>query len=200
MAGALRIGLALAFAALALPAAATDLKRAQEIVEGRCFLCHGVEGESASPLFPRLAGQNAAYIARQLADYANGRRKSSTMQPMVEGLSEADFLALGHWYESRPTHTHPVEDAALAEQGRRVYELGNAATEVPACASCHGAQAHGSATLPRLAGQHVPYIERQLRLFRQRERSNDGAVMHAVASRLSEGEARAVASYLGGLR
>jgi len=180
-------------------ATAAELQRAQAIVEGRCFICHGVEGESSSPVFPRLAGQHAAYIARQLADYASGRRSSSAMQPMVEGLGPADFEALGRWFESRSVRPHPVADPELAQVGRFIYLRGNADSGVPACASCHGPAAQGSATLPRLAGQHAQYTERQLRQFGQRARSNDQAVMHAVASRLTELEAKAVASYLSGL-
>ena len=71
---------------------------------------------------------------------------------------------------------------------------------MPACASCHGDAGQGSATLPRLAGQHARYTERQLKLFDKRERTNDNAVMHAVASRLTELELKAVASYVSGLK
>jgi cytochrome c553 len=196
----------LVFAALAAfvagrPAAAADLKRAQEIVEGKCFICHGAEGESSSPIFPRLAGQNAAYLSRQLADYASGKRKSPAMQPMVEGLTKVDFDALGAWFEKREVHLlHPVEDAELAQVGRFIYSRGNSFSGVPACASCHGPTAQGSATLPRLAGQHAAYTERQLKLFNQRERTNDNAVMHSIASKLTELETKAVASYLSGLK
>jgi cytochrome c553 len=195
----------LAFAALAAvvagrPAAAADLKRAQEIVEGKCFICHGAEGESSSPIFPRLAGQNAAYLSRQLADYASGKRKSPAMQPMVVGLTKADFDALGVWFEKREVHLHPVEDAELAQMGRFIYNRGNPFSGVPSCASCHGPTAQGSATLPRLAGQHAAYTERQLKLFNQRERTNDNTVMHSIASKLTELETKAVASYLSGLK
>ena len=83
---------------LQLPAtgmAAPDLARGEEIVQGKCFICHGAAGESSSPVFPRLAGQNAGYVARQLSDYRTGKRKSTTMQPMVEDLTPDDFQALG---------------------------------------------------------------------------------------------------------
>jgi cytochrome c553 len=182
------------------PAAAADLKRAQEIVEGKCFICHGIDGESSSPIFPRLAGQHAQYVARQLADYASGKRKSTQMQPMVEGLTASDFLALGQFYESRPVHQHAIEDTDLALVGRFVYARGNPYSGVPACASCHGANGQGTPTLPRLAGQHAAYTERQLKLFNQRERTNDNAVMHNIANKLTELEAKAVASYLSGLK
>ena len=179
-------------------AQAADDARADEIVQGKCFLCHGAAGESSSPVFPRLAGQNAAYVARQLADYKSGRRRSSTMQPMVEDLSAADMQALGDWFSSRPTQVHPVADADLAGVGKFVYFRGNPYSGVAACATCHGADGHGSATLPRLAGQHAQYTENQIKLFDKRERTNDNAVMHGIASKLSELEIKAVAAYLSG--
>jgi cytochrome c553 len=200
-AGSLALGLALA--GLAMPWAArasTELARAQEIVEGKCFICHGADGESSSPVFPRLAGQNARYVARQLADYASGKRRSTAMQPMVEGLSPADFMALGRWFESRPTSAHPVDDVELAQMGRFIFHRGNPYSGVAACASCHGATAQGSEALPRLAGQHAQYTENQLKAFNRRERTNDNAVMHTIASRLTELETKAVASYISGLR
>ena len=103
-------------------AAAADDDRALQIVQGKCFVCHGADGESSSPLFPRLAGQHAAYIARQLADYRSGRRKSDTMRPMVDDLSPADFAALGRYFESRPPQAHEVPDQALAQVGRFIFE------------------------------------------------------------------------------
>lgn len=180
--------------------AAADLKRAEEIVQGKCFICHGMDGESSSPIFPRLAGQHAAYTERQLADYKSGRRVSTTMRPMVDDLSPADFKALGAWFESRTPLAHEVKDAELAQMGRFLYARGNPTTGVAACASCHGPLGHGSATLPRLAGQHAQYTERQLKAFNQRERTNDNAVMHAIASKLTELEAKAVAEYISGLK
>jgi cytochrome c553 len=179
---------------------AADAARAEEIVSGKCFICHGAAGESSSPVFPRLAGQNAGYVERQLADYKSGRRRSSTMQPMVEDLAPADMKALGEWFASRPTQGHAVEDADLAGVGRFVYFRGNPWAGVAACATCHGPDAHGSATLPRLAGQHALYTENQIKAFNKRERTNDNAVMHAIAAKLSELEMKAVAAYLSGLK
>jgi len=192
--------LAVAWAAAQMPTFAADLSRAEDIVRSQCFICHGEQGESSSPAFPRLAGQNAAYVSRQLADYKSGRRKSSAMQPMVEPLTPEDFPLLGAYFEQQPTFAHPVDDPELAQVGRYIYLRGNADSGVPACASCHGESGQGSATLPRLAGQHASYTERQLKQFGQRERTNDNAVMHAVASRLTALETRAVASYVSGLK
>jgi cytochrome c553 len=185
--------------ASAQPSAA-EAARAQEIVGGKCFICHGADGESSSPLFPRLAGQHAAYVARQLADYKSGRRKSSAMQPMVVDLSAADLKALGAYFESRPVHAHEVQDTELAQVGRFIYHRGNPYSGVAACAGCHGAAGHGTETLPRLSGQHAAYTENQLKQFGKRERTNDNAVMQAVAGKLTELEIKAVAAYISGLK
>jgi cytochrome c553 len=191
----------LALIAAALPAAhAADLTRAVEIVEGKCFICHGLEGESSSPVFPRLAGQHAAYVARQLADYKSGKRKNDTMQSMVGDLSADDFRLLGMYFESKPTRRHEVADPELAQMGRFVYNRGNPYSGVAACADCHGAAGHGTDKLPRLGGQHAQYVEAQLKQFVKRERTNDNAVMHTIASKLTELELKAVAAYVSGLQ
>lgn len=187
---------------LIVTAAGADplVARGEEIVQGKCFICHGAAGESSSPVFPRLAGQNASYVARQLADYKSGRRKSSTMQPMVEDLGADDFKALGAYFATRPTLVHGVDDGELAQVGKFVFHRGNPYSGVAACATCHGFNGHGTEALPRLAGQHAQYVENQLKQFGKRERTNDNAVMHGIASRLSELEMKAVAAYLSGLQ
>lgn len=178
---------------------ANDQARVDEIVQGKCFICHGADGESSSPVFPRLAGQHARYIERQLADYKSGKRKSSAMQPMVEDLTAADFKLLGAFYESRKPQPHAVADPELAQVGRFVFMRGNPFSGVAACSTCHGPTGGGTETLPRLAGQHAQYTENQLKAFNKRERTNDNAVMQAIASKLSELELKAVSSYISGL-
>ncbi len=190
-----------AIAPLASHAAEAALvARGEELVQAKCFICHGANGESSSPVFPRLAGQHAGYLARQLADYQSGRRKSSTMQPMVEDLKPEDFKALGAYFETQPVQAHPVADTELAQVGRFIFLRGNPYSGVAACAGCHGPQGGGTATLPRLAGQHAQYTENQLKAFDKRERTNDNAVMHGIATKLSELETKAVAAYISGLR
>lgn len=180
--------------------AAPDPARGEEIVQSKCFICHGASGESSSPVFPRLAGQNAAYVARQLADYRTGKRRSTTMQPMVEDLSPDDFKSLGAYFSAQPTVAHAVDDPDLGQMGRFIYLRGNPYSGVAACAACHGPNAQGNEALPRLAGQHAQYIENQLKQFNARERTNDNAVMHAIASKLTELERKSVAAYLSGLQ
>jgi cytochrome c553 len=191
-----------AWAAVSLSAQAAspaEMAKAEEIVMGKCFICHGAEGESSSPVFPRLAGQHAAYTARQLADYKSGKRVSSAMRPMVEDLTAPDFKALGVWFETRKTHAHKVDDPEIAQMGRYIFTRGNPYSGVAACQACHGPKGHGTETLPRLAGQHAQYTENQLKAFNKRERTNDNAVMHSVASKLTELEIKAVAAYISGL-
>lgn len=180
-------------------ATAQDLKRAQEIVEGKCFVCHGIDGESSSSIYPRLAGQHAAYIARQLSDYRSGKRKNDTMQSMVEELTPEDHVSLGAYFESRKPVPHAVEDAELASVGRYLFDRGNPYSKVAPCASCHGPRGLGTATLPRLAGQRAAYIENQLKLFNRRVRTNDNAIMFSIASQLTEFEIKALAAYVSGL-
>ena len=183
---------------LALPAAA-DEKRAEEIVAGRCALCHGKSGEAASAVYPRLAGQHAEYIARQLGDFKSGKRASETMKPQAESLTPEEMAALGKYFEGKKVGGRKVQDAELLAVGKFIYSQGNRFSGVPACASCHGPVGHGTAQLPRLAGQHPRYVEDQLQQFSKRERTNDNAVMHSVAAKLSGLESHAVAAYVATL-
>jgi len=187
-------------AAPALAMAEEDaLARARAIVSGSCFLCHGMQGESATELYPRLAAQNAAYLTKQLENFKSGERKSGTMRPMVEKLASADMRALGLYFSRQRSVPHAPSDAALASRGRAIYDNGGSAAEVLPCTGCHGARGHGSDRLPRLAGQVASYLAAQLRNFGARQRTNDNAVMHAIAARMTEGEILAVAEYLSGL-
>ncbi|HRM53717.1 MAG TPA: c-type cytochrome [Ottowia sp.] len=178
--------------------AQADEARAKKVIGGSCFLCHGAEGESASEVFPRLAGQNAEYIAKQLENFKSGKRKSSAMAPMVAELSPDDMAALGRFYGSRPPHKEAPKDAPLAAVGQYIYSQGNRFSGVPACASCHGPDGAGSNALPRLAGQHAAYLDNQLKQFNKRERNNDNAVMHTVVEKMTPLEMAAVSEYLSG--
>ena len=178
--------------------AQADEARARKIVGGVCFVCHGMEGNSASEVFPRLAGQHAEYIARQLEHFKSGQRKSPTMADMVAKLTPDEMLAVGRYFEKQSVTPDPVKEPDLAAMGRYVYLYGNRFSGVPACASCHGPKALGTMQLPRLAGQHAPYLDNQLKQFHQRERTNDNAVMHAIVSKMTALEMAAVAEFLSG--
>ncbi|MFV0370268.1 MAG: c-type cytochrome [Azonexus sp.] len=191
-------GIALA-AAVTAPAQAVALAKAETIVAERCSLCHGMKGESVSAVFPRLAGQHSEYIAKQLAEFKSGRRKSDTMQPQAENLTPEEMKALGQYFESKQVGGRQVRDAELLAVGKYIFQRGNPFSGLPACASCHGENGHGTPQLPRLAGQHPRYTEDQIKQFNTRERNNDNAVMHTVASKLTELETHAVAAYIATL-
>ncbi len=179
--------------------AQADEARARKIVAGVCFVCHGVEGDAASEVFPRLAGQHWEYTVKQLDNFKSGKRKSTAMATMVAKLTTGEMEALGRYFEKMPVTPAPSKEPALATLGRDLYHQGNPTRGVPACASCHGPAALGTAALPRLANQYAGYIETQLRQFNTRERTNDNAVMHAIASKMTVLEMAAVAQYLAGL-
>ena len=172
--------------------------RARKIIGGSCFLCHGTDGESASEVFPRLAGQHWEYIAKQLENFKSGKRKSTAMADMVAKLTPDEMEALGRFFEKQKVEMEPVKDVDLAGMGKYIYLHGNKFSGLAACASCHGADAKGTSSLPRLAGQYANYIETQLKQFHQRERTNDNAIMHAIVSKMTPLEMAAVAEYLSG--
>ena len=176
--------------------AQADEARAKKIAGGSCFLCHGAQGESTSEVFPRLAGQNAEYVAKQLNAFKNGQRKSSAMTEMVAKLTHEEMLALGKYYEKFSLPREEAKEPQLAAMGRYIYHNGNKFSGVPSCVSCHGQNAEGSANLPRLATQFSGYIHTQLKSFNKRDRTNDNAVMHVVAEKMTELEMAAVAEYV----
>ena len=176
--------------------AQADEARAKKIISGSCFLCHGATGESSSEVFPRLAGQHHEYIAKQLENFKSGARKSTAMRDMVAKLTPDEMLAVGTFYEKQSVPTEEPKDAGLASVGKYVFHNGNKFSGVPACASCHGAEAKGTVSLPRLAGQYAIYTETQLKQFNTRERTNDNAVMHSIVVKMTPLEMAAVAEYL----
>jgi cytochrome c553 len=176
--------------------AQADEARAKRIAGGSCFLCHGANGESTSEIFPRLAGQHAEYTAKQLAAFKSGQRKSTAMAEMVAKLTPDEMLALGRYYEKMSLPREEAKDPQLAAMGRYVYHNGNKFSGVPACVACHGTNGEGAANMPRLATQFSGYLHTQLKSFNKRDRTNDNAVMHVVAEKMTELEMAAVAEYL----
>ncbi|MBK7051047.1 MAG: cytochrome c4 [Rhodoferax sp.] len=189
------IGLALLSSFLAAQALASSLT-ATELVNERCSTCHGAQGQSTSPIFPSLAGQNPEYLVKQLKDFRSKKRVSESMAPQVADLTDDNIAALAAFFSSRPAKVNRVTDPDLLPVGRYIFTKGNSWSGVPACINCHGEKAYGTATLPRLAGQNSRYLLGQLKDFNQRTRTNDNEAMHLVASRLSEMETKAVADYL----
>jgi cytochrome c553 len=177
---------------------AADMAHARTVAATVCGTCHGVEGNSTQPKFPRLAGQKAPYLVNQLKAFRAQTRGDpdaiSYMWGMASQLDDETIGALAAYYAAQKAEASGGGNSAMIAQGREVYEHGIAADGVPACASCHGADAHGTQEFPRLAGQHAQYILKQLASFQSNMRKV--AIMHGVAQNLRLPEMQAVAAYL----
>jgi cytochrome c553 len=172
-----------------------------------CFSCHGLQGQGdAGGAFPRLAGLDASYLAKQMEDYASGARTNVTMTRISHALSQADRQSVSLYYAGLPAGAPTVRSAAVADPrlvqwGAVLYAQGSAERGVQACANCHGPGGQGlNATYPSIAGQSAAYVEAQLLLWREGARSNDiHDVMGAVARQMTDEDIRAVSAYAAGL-
>lgn len=165
-----------------------------------CFGCHGVDGNSSNPLWPKLAGQHAGYIAKQLADFKNGLRKDPTMQGFAAGLSEQDRQDLGAYFERQKIKIDGASNAELAKAGERLYRGGDAKMGISACMSCHGPAGKGiPPRFPRVSGQHAAYAKKQLMDFKNGLRRNDSETMTRIAFHMSKEQIEQVAEYMAGL-
>jgi cytochrome c553 len=177
---------------------AGSMADAQQRAVGVCGSCHGVHGNSMQPKFPRLAGQNANYLATQLKAFRGQTRGDPDalgyMWGMASQLDDTSIDALAKYYSTQKPDRGRSRDPASVARGREIYEHGIPAEGVPACASCHGPDAHGLADFPRLAGQHAQYVLKQLGSFQSNMRNV--AVMHGVAQNLRIAEMESVAAYL----
>lgn len=194
------IGIASLSLGMVVVAHAGDPQRGQELA-ATCAACHGADGNSVNPEWPKLAGQHASYTAVQLHHYQSGARENVLMTSQAVGLSEQDILDLSAYYATLTANAGEA-DPDLVELGEEIYQRGLAAQGVPSCASCHGpaGQGVGSAVFPMLHGQHAVYTAIQLRAYRSGERATDpNRMMRGVAELLSDEEIEAVASYIEGL-
>lgn len=178
---------------------AAQMQRGEELVMGRCFLCHGATGDSSSPLYPKLAGQNSEYMLKQLRNFKRGERDSSDMRKVVADMDENDMQSVAFFFSRQQPSRGNSAYAEMRALGEKLFSQGDPARGLKPCRECHGDNGAGSATLPRIAGQHTLYIETQLTLFEERKRTNDNAQMQDVAKRLTTDEVRAVAEYLRSL-
>jgi cytochrome c553 len=172
-----------------------------------CAACHGADGNSTAPANPKIAGQFAEYLEKQLRDFMAGsgkepRRKSAVMNGMVATLSDSDVQVVASYYASQTLKPAAASDKSLAAEGQKLWRGGDAANRVPACAGCHGPSGAGiPAQYPKLGGQYAEYVAAQLTAFRSGARANDpNGMMRGVAAHLTDEQIRAVAEYVAGLR
>ena len=164
-----------------------------------CSGCHGVGGRSESPMFPKLNAQTPEYIEAQLKGFREHARGENTARDYMWGmaalLDAAAVKSLADYFSHQPATRGATGDVTLAAQGQEIFERGLPDKGVPACATCHGAEAQGAGTFPRLAGQHKEYLLHQIEVFKNGTRAN-APVMSAVAHTLNDEQAKAVAAYL----
>ncbi len=167
-----------------------------------CAGCHGPNGNSVNPSWPKLAGQHADYIAKQLADLKAGKKRSDPlMGGQAAALSSQDMADLGAYF-SQQTGTQGASNEKLAVAGAKLYRGGNKKKGIAACIACHGPTGAGNpaANFPKLSGQHAAYVEKAMKDFRSGKRTNDmNSMMQNIAEKMSDKEIKAVASYISGL-
>lgn len=169
-----------------------------EIVKSVCSTCHGIDGNSADPAYPKIAGMHEEYLTRQLSIFSLGERQNDQMTEIVAKLSPKDFAGLASYFSRQRSSPGKVGAAELAEKGRKIFEDGNVETGIPACAGCHQLDGKGNGRFPRLAGQHQTYVVKQLNEYRSGRRNTD-PLMSTVGQRLTPEEIRAVAEFVAGL-
>lgn len=194
-------------AALAVMGTASSAFAAGDAAAGQakaaaCAACHGPDGNSFNPEWPKLAGQHPDYIVKQLKDFKAGVRQNPLMSPMAAPLSDQDILDLAAFFSSQKTQLGEA-DPNLVAAGEKLYRGGNVASGVSACAACHSPTGTGNpaAMFPRVSGQYAAYVAKQLQDFKTGARTNDaGQMMRNIAAKMTNEEIQAVASYMQGLR
>ncbi|MDE1884861.1 MAG: cytochrome c4 [Xanthomonadaceae bacterium] len=167
-----------------------------------CAACHGIDGNSAAAQYPKLAGQQASYIVRQLELFKSGKRANPIMLGFAASLSEQDMRDIGAYFASK-TSLPGVADAKLVPVGEAYYRSGDAKDGVPACMACHGPDGRGNpgSEYPQLSGQHADYVAARLKAYRDGSAGSDdhARIMEAIAKPLNDAEIAALASYVEGL-
>ena len=186
--------------------AKADVAKGQQIASQVCAACHGADGNSASPANPKLAGQHADYLYKQLANFKvkqgakEAERANAVMAGFAAQLSDQDMRNVSAYYASQKLKPAAAKNKDVVELGQKIFRGGIAQKNVPACAGCHSPNGAGiPAQYPRLAGQFSEYTEAQLVSFREGARKNSEQ-MTAIAARMSDVEVKAVSEYIAGLR
>ncbi|BBM01225.1 cytochrome c [Microbulbifer sp. GL-2] len=209
---ALALGLVIGLGAIPFAMASGDAA-AGKTKAAQCAACHGTDGNSLAPAFPKIAGLGEKYLYKQLKDIKDKTRDVPQMIGQLDSFKDQDLQDIAAYFASQPMQLSGSEAIAITLNsgdsvdglafGRKLYRAGNMETGVPACMGCHSPTGQGNAPAgyPRLSGQFPEYIEAQLKAFRAGSRNNDGdtRTMRTVAKQLSDAEIKAVANYIAGL-
>ncbi|KJJ98475.1 cytochrome c4 [Pseudomonas nicosulfuronedens] len=167
-----------------------------------CGACHGADGNSMAPNFPKLAGQGERYLLKQMHDIKDGKRTVLEMTGLLTNLSDEDLADIAAYFSSQ-NGSVGAADPKLVAQGEALFRGGKLAEGMPACTGCHNPAGQGNAEagFPHLGGQHAAYTAKQLTAFREGERTNDGdaMIMRSIAGKLSNKDIAAISSYIEGL-
>lgn len=167
-----------------------------------CGACHGADGNSPAPNFPKLAGQGERYLLKQLHDIKSGDRPVVEMTGMLDNLSDQDMADIAAYFSSQKMSVGAA-DPKLVARGEALFRGGKLEEGMPACTGCHSPDGAGlaAAGFPHLGGQHAQYVAKQLTDFREGNRTNDGdaMIMRAIAAKLSNKDIEAVSSFIQGL-
>lgn len=191
--------------ALAAEAEAEPTAAQPQDLAAVCAGCHGADGNSFVPNFPKLAGQHASYLEKQLNDLKEGtKRTDPIMAGQVAALTAEDMAALAEFFASQTASPgSSAADAEVLERGKAIYHGGDKAAGIAACMSCHGPTGEGvaSAKFPALKGQHAVYISKAVTDFRSKARTNDyGEMMQNIAAKMSDEDIAAVAEYIASMQ
>lgn len=188
----------------ALAAPLGDAKAGEEKA-AMCGGCHGADGNSEDATFPRLAGQYAGYIVKQIKDFQAGHRANNdTMAGMAASVaSDEDAKDIGTYFSQQKMAKAPITKARqeLVSAGEKLFKEGNPKSGVYGCINCHGERGKGKSqnvsVFPVIGGQHRDYLIKQLTEFRGGQRANDPAgMMSSIAKNMTDKEIEAVAEYL----
>ncbi|WP_372874003.1 cytochrome c [Pseudomonas sp.] len=195
------VSLLLTLGITGLAQAAGDAAAGQDKVV-MCGACHGADGNSAAPNFPKLAGQGERYLLKQLNDIKSGDRSVVEMTGLLNNLSDQDLADISAYYASQNMSVGAA-DPKLVERGEALFRGGKLNEGMPACTGCHSPDGAGldAAGFPQLGGQHAGYVAKQLTDFREGNRTNDGdsMIMRGIAAKLSNKDIEAVSSFIQGL-
>jgi cytochrome c553 len=165
-----------------------------------CSNCHGVDGNTTSPNFPNLAGQQKTYFVAQLKEFRGHNRLDPAgfeyMWGLSRSLTDGQIESLAAYYAAQIPKKSAQSDVKLAQEGREIFEKGVTAQNIPPCSACHGDRGQGNDTFPRLAYQHADYVYKQLMVFQRTDERPEGSIMKTIAHGLTEQNMRTVAEYV----
>ncbi len=177
-----------------------DLAKGEASYGAVCAACHGPDGNSIAPIYPKLAQQHPEYLVKQLTEFKGGKRANPIMLGFASTLSEEDMKNISYWVGNKTAKPGFAKEKDLVTLGERIYRGGIADRQIPACAGCHSPNGAGiPAQYPRLAGQNAEYAVLQLTAFRDGVRNNS-LPMTQVAAKLNDREIKAVSDYIAGLQ